>query len=215
MTEEVIENSGVNAVEAAAPVEQSHEPAQEAQQETAVPLSALQAERRERQRLQEEMAYLKASVEQMSRPKEPESTMTDDDVLTYGEYKKSISQLHNQYKMSIEELKMTQQYPDYQEMIKNYLPEILNEKPYLKATLASDPNKFQLAYDLAKTAPSYLASKKEVKKTKEAERILQNQSQPGSLSSIGHASATKSPSFYKTMSDSDFKALVAKNMGYA
>lgn len=213
MTEEAIE-SGENAVEAAAPV-QSHEQTQEAQQETAVPLSALQAERRERQRLQEEMAYLRASVDQMNRPKEPESNLTDDDVLTYGEYKKSIGQLHNQYKMSIEELKMTQQYPDYQEMIKTYLPEVLEQKPYLKATLVNDPNKFQLAYDLAKTANSYVNGKKEVKKTKEAEKILSNQNQPGSLSSVGHATATKSPSHYKTMSDNDFKALVAKNMGYA
>jgi hypothetical protein len=211
MTDEVIE-SGENAVEAAAPAE-SQVVQQEAQQETTVPLAALQAERRDRQRLQEEMMALKMSVEQMKRV--PEDTSRDDDVLTYGEHKKSLQKIQQDYQMSIEELKMTQKHPDYLEMIQQYLPEVLEEKPYLKTTLIHDPNKFQLAYDLAKTAQSYVSKKKEVKKTKDAEKILENQNHLGSLSSVGHSTSTKSPSHYKSMSDADFKALVAKNMGYA
>jgi len=214
--------------EAAAPVEaevvQSNEHEGAEMEEThneSVPVSALQAERRERQRLQEEMQMMKNHLELMQmnqqKPEEkqdPMDQLQDDDVLTVGEAKKYLNQMNQQYQMSIEELKMTQKNPDYQDMVTRYLPEVLKEKPYLRNTLQNDPNRYQIAYDLAKQAASYRNDTKEAKKTKQAEKILKNQNQPGSLSQVGHNTSVSAPSGYKNMSDADFKALVTKNMGY-
>jgi hypothetical protein len=212
-------------MEAAAPVEtidqQPEAGGVEEQASEQVPVSALQAERRERQRLQEEMQLLKNHVElmqmnnQQQQHKEPDpmDQMSDDDVLTVGEAKKYLQSMNQQYQMGIEELKMTQRHPDYQDVVTQYLPEVLKEKPYLRNTLQNDPNRYQIAYDLAKQASGYKNKQHEAKKTQRAEKILKNQNQPGSLSQVGHNTAVQAPSGYKNMSDGDFKALVARNMG--
>lgn len=209
-------------LEAAAPVNDVSQHSEAESHQESVPVSALQAERRERQRLQEEMQLLRNHVELMqmnnqSKQREPDpmDQMSDDDVLTVGEAKRYLQQMNQQYQMGIEELKMTQKHPDYQEIVTQYLPEVLKEKPYLRNTLQNDPNRYQIAYDLAKQSASYRNKQHETKKTKEAEKILKNQSQPGSLSQVGHNAAVQAPSGYKNLSDADFKALVAKNMGYA
>jgi len=216
--------SGEN-MEAAAPVDNAnqYQEAGRAEEHASeqVPVSALQAERKERQRLQEEMSMLRNHVElmQMNQHKaqqepDPMDQMSDDDVLTVGEAKKYLQSMNQQYQMGIEELKMTQKHSDYQDVVTQYLPEVLKEKPYLRNTLQNDPNRYQIAYDLAKQAAGYKNKQHETKKTQQAEKILKNQSQPGSLSSVGHNSAVQAPSGYKNMSDGEFKALVAKNMGY-
>lgn len=223
-TESTVDQVSGVTMEAAAPVEDVSQHSQAESVEQApeqVPLSALQAERRERQRLQEDMSMLKNHLElvqmnQQNSQKEPDpiDQLSDDDVLTVGDAKKYMSQINNQYQTGIEELKMTQKHSDYTDVVSKYLPQVLKEKPYLRNTLQNDPNRYQIAYDLATQAAGYKNDQHEVKKTREAEKILKNQNQPGSLSSVGHNSAVQAPSAYKNMSDGDFKSLVSRNMGY-
>ena len=102
-----------------------------------VPLDALQAERSERQRLQEEvrlmrdnMALMQAQQKfQQNQHAEPESKLSDDDVLTVGEAKKYLNTIDNNYRMGLQELKIAQKYPDYQTTVTKYLPEVLKQNP--------------------------------------------------------------------------------------
>ena len=114
--------------------------------------------------------------------------------------------------MSIQELKMTQQNPDYNDVVTKYLPEVLKNNPKLRKTL-SDTQDYELAYYLAKNSDAYKASNKRDKKHADAERIVQNSQSAGSLSSVGSSSTMNTAKRYKDMSDADFQKMANRNMG--
>jgi hypothetical protein len=183
--------TGVETLEAAAPVDdvQSEPQNSGGEQGNHVPLEALQAERAQRQNLQEELRVIRDHIALMqSQQSQPQATQKDefdgvseDDVLTVGELKKILSNKENQYQTSIQELKMAQKHPDYEQVVTQYLPEVLNQNPGLRKTLQSSQD-YELAYHLAKNSDAYRASSKQVKKSADAERIVQNAGQAGSLS---------------------------------
>lgn len=199
-------------VQPAAPVENNEE-----QQQT-VPLSALQAERTQRQQMQDELRMIKEHLAlnqaNQSPPKQKDAFdgLEDGDVMTVGEFKKLTSGLTNQFKMSIEELKMAQKHPDYQEVITKYLPDVLKTNPGLKSSLQKTQD-YDLAYYLAKNSDMYRKENKKSKQSADAQRLVENSQKAGSLSSLGATSPISQAKRYKDMPDKEFRELVAKNMG--
>lgn len=216
-----VQNPG-DQMEAAAPVAHENEQtqAQNSQEQSSVPLSALQAERAQRQELQDELRAIKEHLsllqsrnsEKQESPKDDFDGLDDSDVLTVGDFKKIAGKFQQQQQMSIEELKMTQKHPDYQEIITKYLPEVLKTNPGLQRSLQQTQD-YELAYYLAKNSDKYKEEHKKVKKSQEAERIVQNLSQPGNLSSVGSTSPISQARAYKEMSDDEFRNLINKNLG--
>ncbi len=226
MTEEEPQVSG-DQLEAAAPVSdvQSEPQAEQVNEEgQQVPLSALQSERAQRQQVQDELKVMKdhlaliqaqqSQIQAQQQPKEEIDNLSDDDVLTVGEAKKFLGRMNQQYQGSIEELKMAQKYPNYQEVVTNYLPEVIKQNPTIANTLQKTQD-YELAYYLATHSEKYKTDHKRAKKSADAERILQNSQQPGSLSSVGQISPVNQAKRYKDMSDTDFKQEVNRNLGYA
>lgn len=210
--------SGDQVMEAAAP-SATDEVISEPAQEERVPLSALQAERKQRQELQQNLKIMQDHLElvKANQPKPPEDdfgNLQDDDVLTVGEAKKQIQQIKQDYRLSVEELKMQQTYSDYQEVVKNYLPDVLKEDPELRAEIENAKNPYKLAYRLARRSERYLSEKTQTKKNETATRILENASKPGSLSAVGSTAPKSQMGNWKSMSDKDFMAQASKNMGY-
>lgn len=218
------QQTGDQISEAAAPVvtgsTESHSTGE--QEPRQVPLDALQAERSERQKLQDELSMMKDHMslmqanqrqQQAPAPKDDFDGMSDDDVLTVGEFKKALGKKEKQYQIGIQELRMTQMHPDYQETVTQYLPDVLKQNPGLRNTLENSQD-FELAYYLAKNSDSYKKSHKSEKKNAEAERIVQNANRAGSLSSVGQISPINSAKQYKSMSNADFAKTVQKNLGY-
>jgi len=222
MNQEIL-NSG-DQLEAAAPVdENTMEPqGQEQQEPQQVPLDALQAERAERQRLQDELKMVKDNMSlmmsqyqsQAKQSQEQADNLSDDDVLTVGEFKKALQQKEQQYNMSIQELRMTQKYPDYEEVITKYLPEVFKTTPGLRKTLEQTQD-FELAYYLSKNSDAYRSANKKAKTNADAERIVQNSQRAGSLSSVGATSPISQAKRFRDMSDDEFMAIANRNRGYA
>lgn len=192
---------------------------QSGSQDQHVPLSALQSERAQRQQVQEELrmikdhlALLQANQPQKSKPEDEFEGLDDADVMTVGEFKKMTSKLTNQFSMSIEELKMVQKYPDYQEVISKYLPEVIKNNPGLKNTLQKTQD-YELAYYLAKNSDTFRSENKRSKKNADAQRIVENSQKAGNLSSMGSTSPISQAKRYKDMSDVEFRTLVSKNLG--
>jgi len=188
-----------------------------------VPLDALQAERAERQRLNDELKMVKdnmqlmmAAQQQSARPQQQQDEfagVSKDDVLTYGDLEKILSKKEQQYQMNIQELRMTQKHPDYQEVVTKYLPEVLKNNPGLRDTLHKT-NDYELAYHLAKNSDAYRSSNKSAKKNADAERIVQNANRAGSLSSVGQTSPMSEAKRWKEMSDQEFQQAAQRNLGY-
>jgi len=223
MEQETID-TGAQQADAAGPVETNYQqPQAESHQESEmVPVSALQAERRERQSLQEKMRMLEDHVSLMQanqqKPQQPQQDemagLSDDDVLTVGEAKKFMQNIQQNYQMGIEELRVSQKYSDYQKVVKDYLPKVIEKNPALKNTLQNDPNRYELAYYLAKNSEDYRTSHKQTKKSEDAERIVQNAQRPGSLSAVGSSTPSSQPGGgFGRMSDDEFMKLANKHRG--
>ena len=189
-----------------------------AQQEQNVPLSALQSERSKRQSVEDDLRMIKDHLalnqvrQSQPPPKNEFEGLEDGDVMTVGEFKKLSGSMANQFKMTIEELKMAQKNPDYQEVITKYLPDVLKQNPGLQSTLQKTQD-YELAYYLAKNSDSYRSENKRSKKSADAQRIVENANRAGSLSSTGSTSPISQAKRYKDMSDEDFKQAVARNLG--
>lgn len=214
--------TGEPSMEAAAPEVNESGYDQSGQQESGtIPLSALQAERTQRQQLQDELKMIKDHVSLLQanqyhpaaeKPKDELESLDDGDVLTVGEAKKFLSKMNKNYQMSIEELKMTQKHPDYQEIITQYLPEVLKNNPGLRRTLENSQD-YELAYYLAKNSDTFRKEKGQTKRHADAERIVQNSKQAGNLSSVGSTTPISQAKRYKDMSSDDFRNLVHRNLG--
>ncbi len=193
-------------------------------QEQQVPLAALQAERAQRQRMEDELKLIKdhLSLLQASQPQNAPSAqkdelagLSDSDVLTVGDFKKLASSFNQNVQMSIGELKMMQKYPDYHDVITKYLPDVLKTNPSLQSTLQKTQD-YELAYYLAKNSDTYRVENKKTVRNADAERIVANANQAGSLSSLGASSpALQAAKRYKDMSDDDFRLEMARNRGYS
>ena len=188
------------------------------QEDQHVPLSALQSERSKRQSVEDDLRMIKDHLalnqvrQSQPPPKNEFEGLEDGDVMTVGEFKKLSGSMANQFKMTIEELKMAQKNPDYQEVITKYLPDVLKQNPGLQSTLQKTQD-YELAYYLAKNSDSYRSENKRSKKSADAQRIVENANRAGSLSSTGSTSPISQAKRYKDMSDEDFKQAVARNLG--
>ena len=218
--DENTQDSGV-IMEAAVPVSEDNvdQPTEQVQEQH-VPLAALQSERSQRQQMQEELQVLKDNMRlmqmqsQVQAPQKDEyDGLSDDDVMTVGEYKKFIAKERNQMQIALTEVQMTQKYPDYRETVTKYLPDVIKSNPRLRDTLEKTQD-YELAYYLAKNSDTYKSEQKAVKKNADAERIVQNSSKTGSLSSMGQSSPVSTVKNWKNMSDNDFMSQVNKNLGY-
>jgi hypothetical protein len=192
-------------------------------QERVVPLSALEAERAKRQQLeesnrmmQEHFALLQAQ-QSLQRPQPPSQDefegMSDSDVMTVGDFKKHSQRLAHQFGMTLEELRMTQKHPDYQEVVSKYLPEVFKTNPSLRESLKKSQD-YELAYHLAKNSDAYRGATYKQTKNEDAERLIRNSQQAGSLSSMGASTPVAQAKRYKDMSDEEFRNLAHRNMGY-
>ncbi len=210
-------------MEAAAPIPEQSQDAQTAQQpeaEKMVPLSALEAERAHRQRHADENAMMKEHLnllqarQQMAPQQPPQETVSPDDVMTFGEFDKRAAHFEQKMKATIGEMQISKAHPDYDEVIRKYLPEIIKEDPDIGQTLQSTQN-YKLAYKLAKSSDAYRRDHAEQKRSADANRLVANSERPGSLSSVGGTTPISMAKRYKDMSDTEFMAQVAKNVGHA
>jgi len=209
------QESGASSEVAAQPVQETHE--EHVQQEQVVPLSALQAERHQRQQVQDQLRMMQDHIELLksNSQKAPtiDESLADDDVLTVGQAKKFVTQLNKEHKGEVEELKLAQQYPDYADTVKKYLPELIKENPELREVIMAAPNPYRAAYTLAKKSDAYLKDRGAVK-SPEAQKVQAQQQRAGSLSAVGTPSASTSAGGWNRMSDQEFMAAVHKNLGY-
>lgn len=220
MDTQIVETGEVS-TDAAGPVDVAPEQPAAEQQPEMIPVAALQAERRERQQLQEQnkmlqdhMALMQSNQQTQAAPKQDEyAGLSDDDVLTVGEAKKFLGSMEQKNQATIAELRVQQKYADYNDVVTKYLPEVVSKNPSLAATLQSDPNKYELAYYLAKNSDSYRSTKHETKKSSDAQRIVENGQRAGNLSAVGSTSPQSVVSNIKNMSDADFMKMANRNMG--
>lgn len=186
-----------------------------------VPANVLHEQKQQNESLQQELRLIKdhLSLLQANQSRIPEKKVDefegidDGEVMTVGQFKAVAQKYNSQLRMSVEELKISQKYSDYQEVVTKYLPEVIKQNPNLYQSLQNSQD-FELAYYLAKNSEAYKTQNKTVKRNADAEKMVKNASQSGTLSSVGGVSGLQAAKKYKDMSDDDFRKEIAKNLGY-
>lgn len=208
--------------EAAAPesMNNEQESAHQPEGEHNVPLSALQAERRERQRLADEVKMMQEHVQLLRANSEPQAkqpaafdTLEDDDILTVGQAKKQLEAMQRSMREQTEELRMSTAHQDYNEVITKWLPEAIKENPKIADWIKSSNSPYEQAYYYAKRSDAFLKEKVANTRSPAAQKVQENMSRPGNLSSMGSNSAVSQPSMWREMSDADFMRTANKNLG--
>lgn len=228
-------NAGVNAEAAAQPDSES---AEHVGEERTVPLEALQSIRDELKELKSENRGLKDNLmtysnhfEMMNaQQRKQESNQnqdafdgaTDDDLITVGQARKFADQMQQysqsvakQTQQSTAELQMMASNPDYKDVINKYLPLAMEEDPDLKREIQSASNPYKYAYKMAKRSTAYMKDASKSNLSPQSQKVLDNYTQPKSLSSVGNPAPVSPQGKYRAMSNNDFRALVAKNAGLA
>ena len=145
MHEETVNPSEeIEQVEAAEQVEAHEESAPE---ETKVPLSALQKERKKRQEMEIENRLLK---EQYSRKPEPIQEQDDSqyESLTKAEFKAQAARQQREILRQVEESRWIKENPERYEKVTELLPEFLKRRPNLASAIEAATNRYEEAFEL-------------------------------------------------------------------
>lgn len=127
--------------------------------EQSVPVSALQSERskrQEEQRRREELEQRLSRLEQQGQAQQqqqasndPLDGLEDDEPLTAGQVRKIREMDQGQQRAMMTEMYIRQNVPDYDDVIKNWLPKKMQENPALQFN-PQDPSDIAKAYEIGK-----------------------------------------------------------------
>ncbi len=151
--------------------------------------------------------------------------MEEDDVLTAGDMKKLVKVLADRSAPApagtdpqVIETLVAVQFPDYKEVVTNYLVDVLKESPELATAIRGSSNPYLAAYKIAKTNPKYATDQAEKKAAGDdkgdgnpankdpAKRVQENLNKPGSSHQHGAAAGGLGKAHeYETMSEDDLE----------
>jgi hypothetical protein len=163
--------------------------------------------------------------------------MENDDVVTVESVKKIVSALTQSAPKAktgpdpaVAELAVAMEYPEYRQVVKDYLPELLKQKPHLASAIRNSENPYLTAMDLAKTSPKYLKDQaaanakgtegkpdsdkgdgSDASAEDAAKKAVENLKKPGTGHEFGGAGGGLGKAhLYESMSDEDFEKRVAE-----
>lgn len=185
-------------------------------QEQNVPVHVVQSIREELQEIKRHNKYLEQQLS--SRPQayeeDDDEDIDDDTPITGAELKKIRQRDQERFQAMIQNqeraLSLKQQVseakkelPDYDQVVKTYLPEMLRSKSWAQQAIESADNPALEAYEIAKMHPNFRAHKPS--HAEKAEKISKNASYPRAATrSSGAPSRIISPQSVKDMSRDDF-----------
>ena len=169
------------------------EPIKGQQQETSVPLSALQKERRKRQEMEIENRLLRE--QQMHRPAPVAEEQPDDRYESAT--REDLSKLKRDTIREFQESNWMQMYPERYEKVNELLPEFLKRRPNLASAISGASNRYEEAWELMdKLTP------KEQQKIKAASTPKKDA--PGSPNSVPKGAALNQTIDVMSMNDAEF-----------
>lgn len=154
---------------------------------------------------------------------DPFAKLADDDLLTAGDYKRTLSEIKKAQEREIRTLRMEfseqrarDKHNDYDDVIETYFADLVRQNPGLLDTVMSHKDPGESAYRLAMTHPNFQANVQKDAAKKIVQKINRNADTPKTLGARGGGqNRTPSHDPYSQMSDDDFEKHVnsIKNKG--
>ncbi len=179
------------------------EPEAEQKEETTVPLSALQKERKKRQELEhEKIRYetenriLREQQQRATLP-EPKEDETQYESTTRKELKTGLSQTKEEILREVRETFWVENNPEKFERTREHLDNFLKQRPNLRDAIANAPNRWEEAYTLMEALTPKQQSQLRTPQAPKKET-------PGNPSGIPKAAALNQAVDVMSMSDKEF-----------
>lgn len=144
---------------------------------------------------------------------DPFANLADDDLITAGDYKRTLSQIRKSSEEQIRSLRMEfsetrarDKHADYDDVIETYFADIVRQNPGLLETVMSHKDPAESAYRLAMTHPNFQANVQKATAQKIVKKIQTNANAPKTLGARGggmNRTPTSDP--YSQMSDDEFE----------
>lgn len=198
------------------------------QPEQTVPVHVVQAMREELKALKEkneafnnhlQMMQWQSSQQNQPKSQDPFSEVDPDDSIKVKDARRMIQDYESRTNAQLAEIKMAAKTPDYEEVIKKYLPIAAKEDPDLIAEIRSSSNPYKAAYLAAKASKAYqedlMSNRKSEEKPKakdfDVDKMISNSMQSGNLSAVGNnAKVSGKHEPFSQMTDDEFKAYKSK-----
>jgi len=203
--------------------EQAQQVQEQQQQQAQAPQDLLQQVTQELEQLKQQNAALQAQLAFFGQQaggeptpqiqqQDPFEGLEDDDVLTVADVKRLMAQVQrpavdpNLYK-EIQMLKLSVQEPNWQDVIKNYLPDMINSNPLLGQMIQNAPNPLEAALHIAKLNPRY-QQQQQAPQQQSQQIINQLINKPASPDQFGGGGGVSKADKIAAMSDEEFEKYV-------
>lgn len=181
--------------------------------------------KQDRDRLRDDLEDLRRSNVQRQ-PEPPRKRAIDDinsdDLVTGAQFKQAMAEREAEYQLMLGELQVKSQNPDYDEVTAKYGVPLIEKEPDLAQGFLASNNKAAYLYKLGKMAmlaeqrqqPEPVIQAPQTQPSRVAERMIENSRKPGTLSNsnIGGSGNLSKVDYIASMSDSEFAAMVQKNL---
>ena len=161
------------------PVAEVHEnPSQMSDKEQNIVALRTKADALERQN---QLMQAKLMELERNQNKQQQPNYADDDIPTWGDLqrvRKNDAEQISQLKEELQDIKMRSRYQDYEQTIKDYLPDVLTDEPDLALAIKDNPMMHRLAYKLAQASPRYHQDKVAKANQATVNKIVENSSRP-------------------------------------
>lgn len=168
---------------------------EEKEEQTMVPLSALQAERRKRQEYESRNRMYEEMISRNQQANEPDEEEDPESLLTKG----SFAQEKAMTKREILEQVYQDMNPQAVDRINNYLKPILDKKPWLASSIDNSLNRLARANEIVEDYMHILNADKKKHASDDAKRIVQNSKKPKSPVEIGNSAQPVGTEFLKSI----------------
>jgi hypothetical protein len=144
--------------------------------------------------------------------------INSDDLVTGAQFKQAMAEREAEYQLMLGELQVKSQYSDYDEVTAKYGVPLIEKEPDLAQGFLASNNKAAYLYKLGKLAmnadrPAPEPVMQAPQPSQAAQRIVENSRKPGTLSNaVGGAGNLSKADYYATMSDTEFHAMVNRNL---
>lgn len=158
--------------------------------------------------LERENYQLKSHFSQMQTKQEPEKEISEDDIPTFGDLKRireRDQQEIQSLKQTLQEMDMRARHSDYNQTIKEYLPDILKEEPDLALALKDNPMMHRLAYKLAQASPRYHQEKIAKQNGEAMDKMVANATRPTPATARKNTVVQDEDAKLTNMSDDDIR----------
>lgn len=144
------------------------------------------------------------------KPQQQQVNFSDDDVPTWGELKRvregELSEI-KALKDELNEIRTRSRYTDYDQTIREYLPDVLQEDPDLAMAIQNNPMMHRLAYKLAQASPRYHQERMSKNNQATVNKIVENSTRPQPATSRKNVSVQDEDARMTSMSDDQIMAM--------